>query len=54
MSHIDLNANIHSMDEFEAKDRSVEVLVVDSNTCNDPSFTRLDLSSFKDLRVFSV
>ena len=54
MPHIDLNANIHSMDEFEAKDRSVEVLVVDSNTCNDPSITHLDLSSFKHLRVFKV
>ena len=54
MPDFDPSANIHSMNEFVAKDRSVEVLVVDSNTCNDPSFTRLDLSSFKDLRVFTV
>ena len=54
MPHSDLNANIHSMDEFEAMDRRVEVLIVDSNACNDPSITRLGLSSFKDLRVFTV
>ena len=34
MPHSDLNANIHSMDEFKAMDRSVEVLIVDSNACN--------------------
>ena len=54
MPHSDLNANIHSMDEFEAMDRSVEVLIVDSNACNDLSITRLDVSSFKCLRVFKV
>ena len=54
MPDSDPNANIHSMNEFEAMDRSVEVLIVDSNACNDPSITRLDLSSFKDLRVFTV
>ena len=54
MPHSDLNANIHSMDEFEAMDRSVEVLIVDSNACNDPSITHLDLSSFKCLRVFKM
>ena len=54
MPHSDLNANIHSMDEFKAMDRSVEVLIVDSNACNDPSITHLDLSSFKCLRVFKM
>ena len=54
MPHSDLNANIHSMDEFEAMDRSMEVLIVYSNACNDPSITHLDLSSFKCLRVFTV
>ena len=54
MPDSDPSANIHSMDEFKAMDRSVEVLIVDSNTCNDPSIPRLDLSSFKDLRVFKV
>ena len=54
MPHSDPNANIHSMDEFVTMDRSMEVLIVDSNACNDPSITRLDLSSFKGLRVFKV
>ena len=54
MPHSDLYANIHSMDEFEAMDRRVKVLIVDSNTCNDPSITHLDLSSFKCLRVFKM
>ena len=35
-------------------DRSVETLVVDSNACNDASFTVLDLSSFVNLKVFEV
>ena len=54
MPHSNPSANIHSMDEFEAMDRRVEVLIVNSNTCNDPSITHLDLSSFKHLRVFKV
>ncbi len=54
MPHSDLNANIHSMDEFEAMDRRMEVLIVDTNTCNDPSITHLDVSSFKCLRVFKM
>ena len=54
MPHSDLNANIHSMDEFEAMDRSMEVLIVYSNACNDPSITHLGLSSFKCLRVFKM
>ena len=54
MPHSDPSANIHSMDEFKAMDRSVEVLIVDSNACNGPSITHLDLSSFKCLRVFKV
>ena len=54
MPHSDPSASIHSMDEFEAMDRSVEVLIVDSNACNDLSITHLDLSSFKCLRVFKM
>ena len=54
MPHSDLNANIHSMDEFEAMDRRMEVLIVDTHTCNDPSITHLDVSSFKCLRVFKM
>ena len=54
MPHSDPSANIHSMDEFKAMDRSMEVLIVYSNACNDPSITHLDLSSFKCLRVFKM
>ena len=35
-------------------DRSVEELIVDGNSCNDVTFTVLDLSSFVKLRVFEV
>ena len=35
-------------------DRSVEVLIVDNNACNDESFKELDLSSFLSLRVLEV
>ena len=35
-------------------DRSVEVLIVDNNSCNNESFTELDLSSFTCLKVFEV
>ena len=34
--------------------RNVEVLIVDSNACNDESLTLLDLSLFSHLRVFEV
>ena len=33
---------------------SVEMLIVDSNTCNDTRFMALDLSSFSNLKVFEV
>ena len=33
---------------------SVEVLIVDSNACNDMCFTAVDLSSFPNLKVFEV
>lgn len=34
--------------------RSVEVLIVDSNACNDESFTLLNLSLFSNLKEFEV
>ena len=33
---------------------SVEMLIVDSNACNDMCFTAVDLSSFPNLKVFEV
>ena len=35
-------------------DRSVEKLIVDTNICNDETFTVLDLSSFVNLKLFEV
>ena len=37
-----------------AMDRSVEVLIVDTLACNTPSFTKLDLLPFVNLRQFEV
>ena len=48
------NANIHSIDEFMSIDSSVEVLIVDSNTCNAKCLTELDLSSFTCIKVLEV
>ena len=42
------------MDELNALDSSVESIIVDSNGCNDESFTVLDLTRFTNLRVFEV
>ena len=34
--------------------KSVEMLIVDSDSCNDKSYTVLDLSSFSNLKEFEV
>ncbi|KAK8820588.1 hypothetical protein WA577_006646, partial [Blastocystis sp. JDR] len=48
------HANIHSVAELQAIEKTVEVLVVGSNACNDAAFTQLDLSSFSRVRAFEV
>ena len=48
------HANIHSVDELRVMSPNVEVMIVDSNACNDKCFTALDLSSFSNLKVFEV
>ena len=48
------NANIHSVDDLMRMDRSIEELIVYGHTCNDKTFTVLDLSSFVNLKVFEV
>ena len=48
------NANVHSWDELITMGLSIEVLIVDSDACNDRSSTVLDLSSFTNLKVFEV
>ena len=45
---------MHSVDELNALDSSVESIIVDNNGCNDESFTVLDLTRFTNLRVFEV
>ena len=42
------------MSELNALNTTVEDIIVDSNTCNDESFTVLSLTRFVDLRVFAV
>ena len=45
---------MHSVDELNALDSTVETIIVDSNTCKDESFTILNLTRFVNLRVFEV
>ena len=45
---------MHSVDELNALNSSVESIIVDSNACNDESFTVLNLTRFVNLRVFEV
>ena len=48
------NATIHSVDELMRVNRNVEVLIVDSNVCNDECCTVLNLSHYANLKVFEV
>ena len=45
---------MHSVDELNALDSSVETIIVDNNACHDESFTILNLTRFVNLRVFEV
>ena len=45
---------MHSVDELNALDSTVETIIVDNNGCNDESFTVLNLTRFVNLRVFEV
>ena len=45
---------MHSVDELNALDSSVESIIVDNTACNDDSFTELNLTRFVNLRVFEV
>ena len=48
------NATVHSVEELNALDSTIETIIVDSNGCNDRSFTVLNLTRFVNLRVFEV
>ena len=54
MSKHNPDANVHSVDELMRMNRSVEVLIVDNNACNDMSYQLLDLSSICKLKMFEV
>ena len=45
---------MHSVEELNALDSSVETIIVDNNACNDRSFTVLNLTRFVNLKVFDV
>ena len=45
---------MHSVDELNALDSSVETIIVDSNACKDESFTILNMTRFVNLKVFEV
>ena len=45
---------MHSVEELNALDSSVESIIVDNNACNDQSFTVLNLTRFVNLKVFEV
>ena len=45
---------MHSVEELNALDSTVETIIVDNNGCNDRSFTVLNLTRFVNLRVFEV
>ena len=48
------NATVHSVEELNALDSTVETIIVDNNGCNDRSFTVLNLTRFVNLKVFEV
>ena len=45
---------MHSLDEWNALDSSVETIIVDNNACSNQSFTVLNMTRFVNLKVFEV
>ena len=54
LPHSNPNATIHSIEDFTGMDKSVKVLIVDSNVCNNEDYTVLDLSVFSNLKLLGV
>ena len=48
------DATVHSLEELNALDSSVEMIIIDNNACSNQSFTVLNLTRFVDLKVFEV
>ena len=48
------NATVHTVAELNALDSSVESIIVDTNGCDDQSFTVLNLNRFVNLKVLEI
>ena len=48
------NATVHTVAELNALDSSVETIIVDTNGCNDQSFTVLNLTRFVNLKALEI
>ena len=51
---MNVNANVHSPEEYYALDSTVESIVIADHACNSPSFTTMDLTPFVNLRTIGV
>mgnify|MGYP004705128071 CR=1 FL=1 len=48
------NPNVHSIEEFNALNRTIESLVVASGSCSDGSIMELKMNPFTQLRVLDI
>ena len=48
------NPNVHSIEEFNALNGTIESLVVASGSCSDDSITELKINQFTQLRVLNI
>ena len=48
------NPSVHSIEEFNALNRTIESIVVASGSCSDGSITELKMNQFTQLRVLDI
>ena len=48
------NPNVHSLEEFNALNRTIETIVVASGSCSDGSITELKMNPFTRLKVLDI
>ena len=48
------NPSVHSIEEFNALNRTIESIVVASGSCSDNSITELKMNQFTQLRVLDI
>ena len=48
------NPNVHSIEEFNALNRTIETIVVASGSCSDDSITELRMNPFTQLKVLDI